>query len=269
MDLLKDYLRSLQAYKLLEADEEAELSKKIENGDKKAVQLLVQSNLRLVVSVAKKFTASYKFSVMDLIQEGNMGLMAAANKFHYSFKTRFSTYAYTWILQYMLRFIYGKTSVIALPHRKEEMIRRVNTVQNMIQQQTGKEPTIPQIAEYIGMDETEVAEILAYSFTVSSLDAECNDDSGSTVGDLIPDSTYNPEEVYLEKEKRSQIRDMVKQLPEKEQAVIYSRYNFDGQQHVPTLRELSDSLGVSAETIRQMELRAVKKMRKSAEEVTA
>ncbi len=269
MELLQDYLHSLNAYKLLDADEEIALSKRIENGDKKAVQLLVQSNLRLVVSVAKKFSASHKFSIMDLIQEGNMGLMAAANKYHYSFKTRFSTYAYTWILQYMLRFVYGKTSVIALPHRKEELIRRVNTVQSMYVQQYGREATLFELAENLGMEQEKVAEILAYSYTVSSLDIECNDESGSTVGDLLPDSTYNPEEMYLEEEKRQEIRKMLNMLPEKEQAVIYSRFNFDGELHVPTLRELSDSLGVSAETIRQMELRAVRRMRKTVKEVTA
>jgi len=269
MELLQDYLISLKNYKLLEAEEEVALSKRIESGDKNAVQVLIKSNLRLVVSIAKKFTASHKFSIMDLIQEGNMGLMAAAGKYHYSFKTRFSTYAYTWILQYMLRFIYGKTSVISLPHRKEELIRRVGNAQNLFVQETGREATLAELSEYLGMDQNELAEILAYSYSVSSLDVECNDESGSTVGDLLPDTTYNPEEMYLAEERRNEIRKMLKMLPEKEQAVIYSRFNFDGKQRVPTLRELSDSLGVSAETIRQMELRAVKRMRSSADTLNA
>ena len=116
--MLESYLKEIQRYPLLSADEEVVLAKKIESGDGEAVNYLVQCNLRLVVSVAKKFCGSYKNSIMDLIQEGNLGLMSAASKFSYTFNTRFSTYAYPWILQYILRYIYGKTSAISLPHRK-------------------------------------------------------------------------------------------------------------------------------------------------------
>ncbi len=267
MEMLDSYLKQIQRFPLLDANQEAALSREIEKGNKAAENQLVNSNLRLVVSIAKKFGDSSKVSMMDLIQEGNMGLMTAAAKFHYGFNTRFSTYAYTWILQYMLRYLYNKTSLISLPHRKEELLRKVTLAQTEYKQTLNREPTLPELAEYTGVSEEDVAAILAYSYSVTSIDIETSDDGSSTIGDLIPDNKYNPEETFLREEKRSQVMEMVDSLPENEKKVIYCRYNFACDQHVPTLRELSTSMGVSAETVRQIEMRAVKKIRKAADSV--
>lgn len=264
MEMLESYLLQVKKYSLLSAEEEIALSKKIKDGDKKALDTLIKSNLRLVISIAKKFTASNKFSMMDLIQEGNMGLMAAASKYNYSFSTRFSTYAYTWILQYMLRFIYNKTSMISLPHRKEELLRKIITVQNDYSQNYGREPSITELSECIGISEEEISSVLAFTYSVTSIDYECSEDGSSTLGDFIYDNKYCPERELMNKEERKSVMKMINLLPKNERDVIYHRYNLNQEQHVPTLRELSKVLGVSAETVRQMEIRAVTKMKKIA-----
>lgn len=265
MEILESYLQQIQRYPLLDAEQEKALSKEIEKGNKNAQTQLINANLRLVVSVAKKFSGTSKVSIMDLIQEGNIALMTAAAKYHYGFNTRFSTYAYTWILQYMLRYMYNKTSMIALPHRKEELLRKVTAAQNDYKQSLNREPTITELSEYCGASEEEIGLVLAYAYSITSIDIEASEDGNTTIGDLIPDNKYNPEENYLREVEKSQVKEMVDSLPDKERQVIYYRYNFDCDQHVPTLRELSTALGVSAETVRQMEMRAVKKIRKAAD----
>jgi RNA polymerase primary sigma factor len=199
--------------------------------------------------------------MMDLIQEGNIGLMTAASKFQASFKTRFSTYAYTWIMQYMLRYINNHCALITLPHRKDEMIRRVEAAQAYLFQQTGHEATSTELALYLGVQEEEMSRIMTYSYAISSLDANCNDDSMMTVGDLLADTTFSPETIIMTEEKKRLIRSLMMNLPENEQKVIWYRFNFDNEVHVKTLREISDVLGVSAETVRQTELRALRHMR--------
>lgn len=263
MDLYENYLKEIRGYSLLTQAQESELAEQIQRGNQVALDRLIKANLRLVVSVAKKFTMSYKFSVMDLIQEGNLGLMAAAQKFSSSFNTKFSTYAYTWIFQYMLRFVHNKTSIIELPHRKEEILRTAKNGKVSFMQKYGFEPSVEELAEYLGVSEFELRDVLSYSYSFTSIDVECSDDNGETIGDLLPDMTYNPESNFLIDEEKKSVESMLCSLPEKERIVINERFNFDCNQHVPTLRELSSSLGVSAETVRQMELRALKRLRKS------
>ncbi|MCR5725604.1 MAG: sigma-70 family RNA polymerase sigma factor [Treponema sp.] len=261
MEMYENYLSEIQRYALLTAEQEAALSKRIEAGDKAAFDELVRCNLRLVVSVAKRFCCD-KVSVMDLVQEGNLGLMTAAEKYHYSFKTRFSTYAYTWIMQYMLRYLYNCTSLIAIPHRKEEVLRKARKAQASLKQKLGREPDCREIAQYLHMDECELKGLMAYSYSISSLDAPCSEDGDVTVGELLPDSAYSPETLYLQDEARHEVTALLDTLPLAERTVIFSRYNFEHALHVKTLRELSIELDVSAETIRQMELRAVRRMRR-------
>ena len=261
MELFEKYLQEIQRYPLLTAEQEAELSKRVESGDKTAFDELVRCNLRLVVSVAKRFCTD-KVSVMDLVQEGSIGLMTAAEKYHYSYKTRFSTYAYTWIMQYMLRYLYNRTSMIALPHRKEEVLRHAAKAQLLLKQQLGREPSCKEVARYLDMDELELKTLLSYSYSYTSLDAPCSEEGDVTVGDLLPDSAYNPETEFLKQEARQEVGELLKTLPAAERTVIFNRYNFERELHVKTLRELSVELDVSAETIRQMELRAVRRMRR-------
>lgn len=262
MEMYESYVKQIQRYPLLSFEEETELSNRIQSGDTAAQTKLIQCNLRLVVSIAKKFNSS-KVSIMDLIQEGNIGLMTAAAKYHYSFKTRFSTYAYSWILQYMLRFLYNKTSMITLPHRKDELLRRVTSAQNLLYQKTGREPSVHELAVYLSVDEKELASVMQYSYSVASIDSTCSDDDNATLGDLLPDSTYDPEQRYMIETKKKDVHTLLETLPEKEQKVIYNRYNLGCDLHTKTLREISDMLGVSAETVRQMEIRAIRQMKRT------
>lgn len=263
-EMYESYVSQIQKYPLLTADEEQELAQKIQNGDTIACTKLVNSNLRLVVSVAHRFNTTH-VCLMDLIQEGNIGLMTAAAKFQASFKTRFSTYAYSWIMQYMLRYINNRCAMITLPHRKDEMIRRVEAAQAYLFQQTGHEATSAELALYLGVPEEQMRRVMVYSYSISSLDADCNDDSMMTVGDLLADTTFSPETILMTEEKKRIIRSLMTNLPQNEQKVIWYRFNFDNEVHTKTLREISDVLGVSAETVRQTELRALRHMRSAME----
>ncbi|MBQ7159359.1 MAG: RNA polymerase sigma factor RpoD/SigA [Treponema sp.] len=260
MEMYEIYTKQIQRYSLLTYEQEVVLSKRIEQGDVTARQELVQGNLRLVVSIANHFAMS-RSMLMDLIQEGNMALMVAAEKYHYSFNTRFSTYAYAWITQYMLRYLNTRVSMITLPHRKDEMLRRITAARQTLVQKTGSEPTVAELAAYLNVTECEVKNLLSYDYTFTSLDIECSEENGATIGELMPDVTYEPEREYFTQESKRTVGALVEALPEKERAVIRYRYNFNNDVHTKTLRELSHDLGVSAETVRQMEMRAVRRMR--------
>lgn len=263
MKMYEMYLEEIQKYPLLSSTEEKAVAEKISSGDKPALKKLINSNLRLVVSIANKFRTTYKVSVMDLIQEGNLGLMAAAEKFSTKYNTRFSTYAYPWVLQYMLRFIHSKTAMISIPQRKEEVLRRLSNVQSEYNQITGRNASKEELVKYLGISPDELNEALDCLYSYTSLDCECKEEGTATIGELIPDFTYDPERIFFMEIAKSNIKQLVASLSEKEQYVISSRYNFDGQIHAPTLREIGSSLGVSAETIRQTELKAIKKIREA------
>ncbi len=261
MNILEHYVCQISKFKLLSAEEEKELSRKIKKGSRTAVNELVNSNLRLVVSVAGKLVKNYKVSVMDLIQEGNLGLMAAAEKFSHSFNTKFSTYAYPWILQYMLRFVHSKNSMISIPQRKEVLLRNCSEAQNLFVQKYGRFPSKDELCSILKIKKSELDDIFSFNFSFTSLDAFCGDDSDTTFGELIPDYTFNPEISLMKKEKIRRLHDLLSSLPEKERKVILERYNFRKKIHEPTLREISCAIGVSAETVRQIEIRALKKLK--------
>src|SRR5574344_822944 len=259
-DIIESYISQIQKYPLLTAEEEQDLAKKIQAGDKEACTKLINSNLRLVVSIARKFNPSHA-NLMDLIQEGNIGLMTAASKFQASYKTRFSTYSYTWIMQYMLRFVNNRCTLITLPHRKDEMIRRVEAAQAYLFQQTGHQATSGELALYLGVPEEEMRKVMIYSYSITSLDIDCSDDSAMTLTDLLADTTFSPETIVMTEEKKRIIRSLMKNLSQNEQDVIRYRFNFDNEVHAKTLREISELLGVSAETVRQTEIRALRHMK--------
>lgn len=254
------YLRQIQQFPLLTVEQEVDLSKKIQQGDKRALSALVNSNLRLVVSVALKFSRT-PADVMDLIQEGNMGLMVAAGKYHFSFNTRFSTYAYAWIAQYMLRFVKSRTQFISLPARKEELLRRVRDAQAYLYELTGNEPSEEDVAVYLGMSIDELKAIFSYAYTVASLDCETGDDDSSTLVSVIPDTSCTPEEKLMLEEEKRHLYSLMDALPVNEQKVLKYRYNFANDLHSKTLREIGKIMGVTPEAVRQTEIRAVKHLK--------
>ena len=264
-EITQSYLNQIQKYPLLTSSEEQELSKKIASGNKDALSALINSNLRLVVSVSHNFRSS-NIPVMDLIQEGNIGLMIAAKKFHYSFNTRFSTYAYPWIMQYMLRYANSRYPFIALPHRKDDMIRKIQNAKTLLFQENGVEPSYKEIADYIDIPEEIVLEHICFDYNISSLDAETGDEEGNTaVIDLISDNTYSPELSLMNEEECKHVRSLIDALPHNERKVILYRYNFIGEKKTKTLREISSIMGVTPEAVRQAELRAIRRLRQAVE----
>lgn len=191
-----------------------------------------------------------------------MGLITAAGKFKSCFSTRFSTYAYPWIVQYMNRYASSRMAFIPLPHRKEDMIRKIKEAAAYLSGQNGTEPSSAEIAVFLSIPEEKIDRYMSYEYSVSSLDSETNsEDSGTSIIDFLADFTYNPEENYLDKEKRANIRSLVDILPSAEKNVIYMRYNFNGEKNAKTLREISKVVGISPEAVRQIEIRALKHLR--------
>lgn len=258
--LFEAYINQVKRYPLLTPEEEVELAKAVESGDKVAEQRLIQSNLRLVVSIAKKYT-SFNVPLMDIIQEGNIGLMTAAAKYRANFNTRFSTYAYLWIAQAMLRFVRNKHKLIVVPHRKEALLRRLNYAKEQLVDRLGRNPQIEEIAVFMGVMPDEISDAMSYSFSISSLDVQISDDTNSTVSELIADTQNSPEEEMIKQEELKEVQEMLDTLPTTEKSVIYYRYNFACDEKVKTLRQVGQMLGVSSETVRQMEMRALMKLR--------
>lgn len=260
-----NYIRQITQYPLFTFEEEIEHSKRIQEGDEKARLELVQANLRLVVSVAKKYENQYA-SIMDLIQEGNIGLMTAAGKYHFSYNVRFSTYAYSWIVQAISRYIKGKCGIIALPNRKEDELRRIKAARQSLFQNLGREPSVDEIADRLSITVDEVNEINNLAYQIVSMSDEKDGESGLSVENTIADTHMTPEQEYMDREDRKELMSVVQALPEMERRVVYSRYNFCYDEKVKTLRQLGNEMGVSAETVRQVEIRAIKRLRKIAAE---
>ncbi|MBE3063524.1 MAG: sigma-70 family RNA polymerase sigma factor, partial [Spirochaetes bacterium] len=190
-DNLKAYFSQIKAAKLLTFEEELALSRRIQAGDENARRQLIESNLRLVVRIAKNYLAP-EVSILDLIQEGNLGLMRAVAKYDFHKNVRFSTYASWWIKQAIVRSLSNKKRLIRLPHRQEEKLRKINKVYNTLSQVLMREPTLVEIAEEIGLEEAEVASIINSSSSVASLDSSASTESGS-LHDMVEDMSFNPE----------------------------------------------------------------------------
>src|SRR5271169_998773 len=196
-DNLKAYFNQIKKARLLTFEEELAFSKRIQAGDEAARTLLIESNLRLVVRIAKSYLTP-EVSILDLIQEGNLGLMRAASKYDFRKQVRFSTYASWWIKQAIVRSLSNKKRVIRLPHRQEEKLRRISKIYNNLSQVLMREPTLQEIAEEIGLKEEEVASIINSSSAVASLDATLSADSGS-LHDVVEDSSFDPSRTLMRK----------------------------------------------------------------------
>lgn len=259
-ETIKNYLAQLNKFPLLTGDEEKELADAIENGDMNARNHLVQANLRLVVSIAKQFL-HYRVSFIDLIQEGNIGLLTAATKFRSSFNTRFSTYAYLWIHQAIFRFVRVKNAAIQIPHRVDAQIRRIRASQDYLYQNLGRKPSIEELGINIGKSEIEIQEILKYEFSLNSLDSIIDLTSETTFGHFLMSDTPTPEEEYLATEVHENLSEIIKELSKKEKDVISARFDLSCHSSKNTLRFVGAKLGLSTETVRQVEKRAMKKIK--------
>ncbi|GAC1426314.1 MAG: RNA polymerase sigma factor RpoD [Ktedonobacteraceae bacterium] len=259
-DSLRLYLREISRIPLLNASNESRLAERAENGEKEARDHLIEANLRLVVSIAKKYVGQ-GLSLEDLIGEGNIGLIRAVTKFDYKKGFRFSTYATWWIKQAITRSILEGTRVVRLPVYIMEEVMRVKRTTRQLYQEMGREPTPSDIGERLSMTPERVSELLIWAEKVFSLDAPLSEEEENTLGDIIEDvRERGPSEVTDQHLLREEIRKVLGQLTLRERQVIELRFGLvDDHDH--TLEEVGKKLKVTRERVRQIEERAIRKLR--------
>jgi len=256
-NLLDAYFRQIKVFPLLSFDEELELSRKIQEGSEKAVHKLVNSNLRLVVKIAAMYHL-HGISIMDIIQEGNIGLMHAARKFDYRRNVRFCTYACWWIRQFISRYISNTKRLVRLPQRKEETLRRIQHAYNSLSQNLMHMPKNTDIAKELGISVQDVDSY--FNIASDSLPYEYTTDDTSCSVDLHEDYTYCPERDFMKKASRDNTMHILNKLMDRERRIISYRYQLNGCEYF-TLREIGDKMNISPETVRQIERRALRKIR--------
>lgn len=254
------YLKEIGNYPLLSMEEEIELAKRIVDGDESAKQLLAESNLRLVVSIAKRYVGR-GLSFLDLIQEGNLGLIKAVDKFDYSKGFKFSTYATWWIRQAITRSIADQSRTIRIPVHMSEIINKTFRVSRTLLQELGREPTEQELADALDMPVEKVREVLKISSDPISLDIPIGEEEDSHLGDFIrDDNIVGPEESASYSILRDQISMLLDTLTEREQKVLILRFGLtDGRTR--TLEEVGKEFNVTRERIRQIEAKALRKLR--------
>jgi RNA polymerase primary sigma factor len=265
-DSISEYLKEIRKYPLLSFQEEIDLSHRVQEGDLAAHKKLIESNLRLVVTIARKYAAP-DMPLLDIIQEGNLGLITAAQKYEFSYNVRFSTYACWWIQQAITRAIANKRRIIRLPFRKEELAGRIRRVSSELYQKLSRMPSNDEIASALGISMQEVTNIMLCAGSVTSLDVQLEDEDSVSLKDIIPDSTYNPEDMFMKQYTRDCMLKVMDDLKETERDILVKRYNLQNDGSNYTLKSIGNQYGVSAETIRQVELRALRKLKQKSEEL--
>ena len=259
-DSVKQYLKEIGTYPLLTAHQELQLAERIAHGDELAQRQLIETNLRLVVSIAKRYT-NQGLSLLDLIQEGNIGLMRAAQKFDYKRGFRFSTYATWWIRQAISRAIAEHSRTIHVPVHVVEIIYKIKRIARRIYQEDGMEALPEQIAAEMGLPKERIVELLNVSDQPVSLDAPVTDDEQYHLSETIEDVTTSaPVDQITQHMQRTYIEQAMRVLNERERTILEMRYGLkDGQSH--TLDEVSAFYKLTRERIRQIEVKALRKMR--------
>ena len=259
-DPVRMYLKEIGKIKLLTPEEELETAKRMAQGDEAARQRMSEANLRLVVSIAKRYVGR-GMQLLDLIQEGNLGLMKAVEKFDYTKGYKFSTYATWWIRQSITRAIADQARTIRIPVHMVETINRVLRTSHSMVQTLGREPTTEEVAKELHMDVSKVEEIMKIAQEPVSLETPVGEEEDSHLGDFLPDTDASqpPEEASYTL-LREQLVDVLATLPPREQEVLRMRFGLrDGKPH--TLEEVGKEFDVTRERIRQIESKALRKLR--------
>lgn len=259
-DPVRQYLREIGKFPLLLAEEEVELAKDFEKGSKRAKDKITESNLRLVVSIAKKYIGR-GLSLLDLIQEGNQGLIRAVEKYDWRRGYKFSTYATWWIRQAITRAIADQARTIRIPVHMVETINKVYRTSQRLMQELGRDATPEEIGKELELSGDRVREIFKISQDVTSLDTKVGEDEDSSLGDFIPDESQpSPVDAASKQLLSNHLDEVLETLSEREAKVLSLRFGLDGGQS-RTLEEVGKVFGVTRERIRQIEAKALRKLK--------
>ena len=259
-DPVRMYLKEIGKISLLSLDEETELSKRIAEGDETAKNRLAESNLRLVVSIAKRYVGRGML-FLDLIQEGNIGLMKAVEKFDAEKGYKFSTYATWWIRQAITRAIADQARTIRVPVHMVETINKLSRYQRQLTLELNREPTDEELAKKMGMSTDKVREVIKIAQDPVSLETPIGEEEDSHLGDFVPDeSNMSPEDFTIHEMLKEEIGDVLLTLTEREEQVLRLRFGLDDGSP-KTLEEVGQMFGVTRERIRQIEAKALRKLR--------
>ena len=260
-DPVKVYLKDIGQAQLLTSEQEVDLAKRILDGDAQAKRELSERNLKLVVSIAKKYVNRSSMQFLDLIQEGNLGLLKAVEKFDYTKGFRFSTYATWWIRQSITRAIADQARTIRIPVHMVETIHRLSRVSKQLMQELGRDATNAEIAERMGISESRVVEIQKIAQDPVSLESPVGEEDESKISDFVEDeSIKSPTESTAQDILKTQLLQVIETLTPREQKVIRLRYGIDDN-HSRTLEEVGKEFNVTRERIRQIEAKALRKLR--------
>jgi RNA polymerase primary sigma factor len=259
-DVLTQYLGRVRGGRLLDAGEEKTLARRVRGGDMKARQKLIESNLRLVISIAKKYRGR-GVPFEDLIQEGNAGLIRAVEKFDPEMGNRFSTYATWWIRQAVTRAVADHARTVRLPAHVVDALYRLRRAENALSIELGRDATEEELVERLGVKPEEARRLREVSQPISSINAKINAEEGSEFGELLPDERSGDDYARVEVGQwELALVEAVRSLPEREARIIEMRHGLDGSETL-TLREVSEELGISQERARQVEIKALRTIR--------
>ena len=259
-DPVRTYLKEIGGVSLLSAKDEVRLAKLIEKGDQDAKNALIEANLRLVVSVAKRYMGR-GLNLLDLIQEGNLGLIRAVEKFDYRKGFKFSTYATWWIRQAVSRAIADQARTIRIPVHMVDAINRVTRTQRSMVQDLGREPTPEEIGKVLELPPDKVEELLELSRETVSLEAPMGDTEASLADFIEDEHGHQPDQIAQRKIMREDLQKTLSGLPDRERRIIELRYGLNGNDPM-TLEQVGQSFGVTRERIRQMEIRTLRRLQK-------
>ncbi len=266
-DTVKTYLKEVRRSTLLNFKQEQELGKRVMAGDEAARTQMIESNLRLVISIGKRYM-NRGFPFADIVEEGNLGLIKAVEKFNYKRGFRFSTYASWWIRQFIERAIINQAKLVRLPvHVVERLNRYLNDVERLVHER-GREPTVEEIAARTRLSNEDVEDLKTLIRTTCSLDSPISDRSDTFLKDVIEDPmAVSPADSAEGIQRREELMNWVRSLPEKEKIVVIARFGLDGGE-AKTLEEIGRELGLTRERVRQIEMAALGRIRAALERRT-
>ena len=264
LDPIKAYMKEIGAIDLLTSDQEQAIGDRITAGDQAAKTELIEANLRLVVSVAKKYNSNTSIPFLDLVQEGNMGLMHAVEKFDFTRGFKFSTYATYWIKQYIQRAIADQGRAIRVPVHIVEANNLINRTERQLTQSFGRKATPEEVAKELDMDMEKYTSIIEHSKSLLSMDKTINDDEDTDMNEIVGDNrAENPVEKMRKEATREMIIKVFDSLDEREKEIIMMRYGFDDGE-AKTLDDIGELVGLTRERVRQIEIKALRKLRQPA-----